>query len=1068
VASPATATSTGDEDLDGVEVTFHLEVVSADGAGRIIGAIPPPEDTDDEDGQETRPGVGAPAETPPERTTAEEPRVRSETLRSPLSDRTAVRYRDPLGAFERTGLAEFATAPTPHGPVRPFVSRRGVVCAQVGGVLEDRSSVKNDRLTVRGGVLRLRASVLADTHEVVSARLVLQGRTTGFRVTDPMPLRLDLDRTEERHGRRVYTGSARHDFAGDIAQGEVADDVVDLFLELQPPGGGEPTKRRVGRSPYLVRAATRGGSVTSGDRTLSIEPYYTFKAKYPSLHLETFDTGTYRYLRSALHRDRLPTRGHSERPVWIVGELPYKAQDNGLHLFRHLRDHHPEIDAYYVIRRDSPERRNLDGYEDHVLDYRSREHVDKVLAAERIIGSHHPDFLYPTRSRRFERRVRARKVFLQHGVTAAKWMVPNYGKQAADFDTSLVCVCSDREKEFFVKDFGYDPREVAVTGFARFDALFAGDVEADAKQLLIMPTWRPWLQDLELFTESEYFERWRDLLASPRLRALEEEHGVEVVLCLHPNMQQYSRHFTSPHVRVVVQGEVDVQRLIKQSGVMVTDYSSVAFDFAFLDKPVIYYQFDPDRFPAPHAEPRTEFPGPVVATHDGLLDAIEKTFSDGARMEAQYWQRAQRFCAHMDTQNCERIVRAVRDLESRGSLGDRAVSSPLPQLAYRRVRRDPRYLPTMRKLYRLFLRLPMDADLIVFESGQGRHFADSPRLVYEELLRRGDTRRKVWIYSGELPVRDDRTVVVPRHSVRFYWYLGRAKYWVNNHTFPHYIHRRPEGQYVQTWHGTPLKRMFHDQAGFVGRDPGYVARVSEAVEQWSVLVSPSPYATACMRTAYRWTGPVVEVGYPRNDLLVDERTDERAAAVRVSLGISPEKRIVLYAPTFRDNLRTAARGRFSADIPLDLAEWNRRFGDDHVLLIRTHVLVSNRAVIPDQARANVIDVSKYPDIQELLLVCDVLVTDYSSSFFDYALLGRPIVFYAYDLEEYRDRLRGFYLPYDEDTLPGRIARDDEELFAALEAARTTAVPDPRVLDFAREYAPHDDGHASARVVDELL
>ena len=191
-------------------------------------------------------------------------------------------------------------------------------------------------------------------------------------------------------------------------------------------------------------------------------------------------------------------------------------------------------------------------------------------------------------------------------------MVPNYGKQVSGFETSLVCVCSDREKQFFVNDFGYAPHEVAVTGFARFDALFADDVPVVDRQILVMPTWRPWLQDPTTFTESEYFHRWHDLLTGPEMRELEERTGAEVVLCLHPNMQQFSHHFASEHLRVVVQGEVDVQHLIKESAVMVTDYSSVAFDFAFLHKPVVYYQFDAELFDAPHADPQLELPGPVV------------------------------------------------------------------------------------------------------------------------------------------------------------------------------------------------------------------------------------------------------------------------------------------------------------------------------------------------------------------------------------------------------------------------------------------------------------------------
>lgn len=987
---------------------------------------------------------------------------------TPATSAGSLVYLDPLGRYEHTDIPSFVAVETTHGTATPYVTRRGFLGAMVGAPLPPAGRVRNDALRVRHGVVSLKGTIESRHVIVAEASLVIQGRTTGFRRSADARLELDQGLSERRYGLRTYRFTATYDLTPDLVSGEVLDDVADLFLELRDVGAPDVFKRRVGRSAYVVRARTRGGSVTCGDRTLAIEPYYTFKAKYPSLHLELFDASSYRHLQQRLARPWSASHRHTggERPVWVIGELPYKAQDNGLHFFRHMREQHPEIDAYYVIRKDSPERRNLAGYEDHVLDYRSAEHVDAVLAAERIVGSHDPDFLYPTRGRKFQRRVGAGKVFLQHGVTAAKWMVAKYGKQVSGFDTSLVCVCSEREKEFYVKDFGYSPDEVAITGFARFDALFSGDVDVDPRQLLIMPTWRPWLQDLDLFTESDYYHRWSDLLASSDLQRIQQEFGVEVVLCLHPNMQQYSHHFSSSQVRVVYQGDVDVQHLIKQSAVMVTDYSSVAFDFAFLHKPVIYYQFDSERFDTPHADPRTEFPGPVVESHDGMVNALRRVFDGGASMEQMYWDRAQRFCAHIDEDNCERIFRAVTQVAGQHSLRQRVASSSLPRLVARKVRKHPRYLPTMRKAYRAFKRLPMDSNLIVFESGQGRHYADSPRYIYEELIRRGDTRKKVWIYSGELPDSDARTVVVPRHSLGFYWYLARAKFWVNNHTFPHYITRRPRGEYIQTWHGTPLKRMFLDQRAWLGRDPGYKARVTQAVEQWSVLVSPSPYATECMRTAYDWTGLVLEVGYPRNDILVDPAAADRAARVRESLGIPSDKRVVLYAPTFRDN-RPTSRGRFSAEIPIDLPEWARRFGDDHVLLIRTHVLVSNRVSIPDEARPSVIDVSRYPDMQELLLVSDTLVTDYSSSFFDYALLGRPIIFYAYDLEEYAEQLRGFYLPYD-DSLPGEIVRDEAGLYDALESAAERAVPDERVVRFASTYAPRDDGHASARVVDRLL
>lgn len=1023
-----------DEDVDGTRLRLFVDVASPSGYVRPLGRVV----AWGEDGEVA--GAG--------------------------EDGEGTHYRDPIGQYDLTDVSTFRTVDTPSGPVTPFVTPKGLLSVLVGAPPEPSSQVRNDGLSVARGVLSLRGALISRNVELASATLIVQGRTSGYQAVVPAPITYDEEATRSGYGLRTYRFSATHDFGPDLAAGRVSDDVADMFVEFVPADGSEPYKRRVGKSRFLVRARTRGGHVTHDSTTLAIEPYYTFKAKNPSLHLEIFDAEVHAHLRRRLSAGRSVATRKPEKPVWIIGELPYKAQDNGMHFFRYMRENHPEVDAYYVIRDDSPERRNVEDL-DHVLSYRSVEHIDRVLQAERIVGSHHPDFLYPSRSPRFRRRVKAEKVFLQHGVTGAKWMVPNYGKAVSGFETSLVCVCSDREKEFFVNDFGYAPNEVAVTGFARFDALFRDDVPLVERQIVVMPTWRPWLQDPTTFTESEYYRRWHDLVTGPGMRELEERTGAEVVFCLHPNMQQFSQHFSSEHVRVVVQGEIDVQHLIKESAVMVTDYSSVAFDFAFLQKPVIYYQFDAELFDTPHADPQLELPGPVVATEGGILESLARVADDGWAMSPDYWKRAQAFCEFRDRHNCERIFEVTRTLDGSKSLARQVTGSRAVKSLAGAARRNKRYLPTMRRLYKAFLRLPMDDNVIVFESGQGRHFSDSPRYIYEELVRRGDPRTKVWVYDRALPVTDEHTIVVKRHSFGFYWYLARAKFWVNNHTFPHYITRRPKGQYVQTWHGTPLKRMFLDQEAWFGRDPGYKGRVTEAVRQWSVLVSPSPYATECMRTAYDWTGPVVEVGYPRNDILLDGSAARRAAKVRQLLGIAPDKRVVLYAPTFRDD-RPTSRGRFEFTMPLDLAEFHRRFGDDHVLLVRTHVLISNRVEVPPGAEKSVIDVSTYPDIQELFLASDVLVTDYSSSFFDYALLGRPIVFYAYDLENYRDNLRGFYLPYDEATLPGPITRTQDELFDVLQAGAALEGADERVLEFARTYAPHDDGHASARVVDQLL
>jgi CDP-glycerol glycerophosphotransferase len=214
---------------------------------------------------------------------------------------------------------------------------------------------------------------------------------------------------------------------------------------------------------------------------------------------------------------------------------------------------------------------------------------------------------------------------------------------------------------------------------------------------------------------------------------------------------------------------------------------------------------------------------------------------------------------------------------------------------------------------------------------------------------------------------------------------------------------------------------------------------------------------------------VLEIGYPRNDVLADHsRGDAIRDRVRGRLGLSPDSRAILYAPTFRDDQPGSREGRFRFELPFDLQDFADSLDEDTVLLLRMHVLVERAIVIPHELRHRVIDVSNYPEVQDIFLASDVLVTDYSSVFFDYAILRRPIIFYAYDVERYRDRLRGFYLDYFAD-LPGPVVEDAQSLWAVLrKVGELEATVSSRLSDFAVRYAPHDDGRSSQRVVDELM
>ncbi|GAB3434194.1 hypothetical protein GCM10027517_02000 [Phycicoccus ginsengisoli] len=368
--------------------------------------------------------------------------------------------------------------------------------------------------------------------------------------------------------------------------------------------------------------------------------------------------------------------------------------------------------------------------------------------------------------------------------------------------------------------------------------------------------------------------------------------------------------------------------------------------------------------------------------------------------------------------------------------------------------------------YRVHRRLPLE-DIVFFEAWKGKQYSDNPRAIYEELLRRGDPRRLVWAvsdHSVEVPEGTDVVLVGTRD---YYRALGRARWVVSNDSMPPHYVKRQGSHYGQTWHGTPLKRIGFDIENLQMSNQNYLVQFAREVEKWDALVSPNAYSTDIFRRAFRFDGDVLEIGYPRNDVFHrPEEREARAAAARLRLGIPEDKRVILYAPTWRDNVYDA-HGRYQFTMKLDLEQLHRAFGDDSVLLIRGHHLVQS-SVDASMFGDFALNVSAYPDINDLYLLADVLVTDYSSVMFDFANTGRPMIFFAYDLESYRDDLRGFYSDFEQEA-PGPVVTTTVEVVAALrdlDALRAQSAR--RYAAFRAKYTSLEDGHAAARFVDRFL
>ncbi|SES88632.1 CDP-glycerol glycerophosphotransferase [Oceanobacillus limi] len=951
-----------------------------------------------------------------------------------------------------------------------YVTKKGNLSLVYNDEPNTPTKLQIDGFKRRKGLLQLEGKIFTRNSKILSSELVLKGRDTLVEFTSTKTeFTHQGDIVEKKYGLNRYLYKAEIDLATASNGRVLEEDVYDLYFKLVMHDMREPKYVRIGRPTFKAKFFLNDLYAKDNKEAAVIRPYYTFKKRNLSLEVYTFPVETYNYLRRIMRWAWLIRLLNKNKNVWLVGERVYKAQDTGLAFFKYLRTQHPDKNVYYVIDKNSPEKKNVEKY-GNVLDFKSKQHILNTIIAKKIISSHHPDYIYPIRTNIFKSKIKADKIFLQHGVMGTKNMVANYGKNAPDFDVDFFLVSSEFEKDIIINDFDYHPDNVFVTGLSRFDTLFANDVPLK-KQVLIIPTWRDWIVTDEAFIESEYYDRYKELINSERFHKLATEHGFEILFCLHPNMQKFSRYFENDFVKVISQGEVDVQHLLKESALMITDYSSVGFDFSFLYKPVIYYQFDRERFigkrPS-HLDLDQDLPGEIGFEQEEILDLVQKYATNEFAMKEEYRKRADKFIAHRDRNSSERIFQVVVNNEEKHPIIANPKYPMLKAGFYRKFRKSKLYYPTIKAFYNIGRRvIPVDPKLILFESGLGKQYSDSPRMIYEEILHRNMDYKKVWVYNKKHRFSDPNTKRIKRLTPAYFYYLLRSKYWVNNQNFPTYIKKRPQTTYLQTWHGTPLKKMLFDLTEVHGRSDDYVNRVSNAVKNWDYLISPSRYATNAFKSAFQYNGKVLEIGYPRNDIFYNEERFEVIDSVKTQLGIPKEKKVILYAPTFRD-YQTSKKNKFKLDLQLDLEKLQAELGEEYVLVLRMHSLISNKISIDEELECFVINASNYGDIQELYLVTDILITDYSSVMFDFANTKNPMLFYTYDFELYRDNIRGFYMDFEEEA-PGPLVFDTDEIIEKVKTINQVEVDyEQKYRAFREKYCSLEDGFASKRVVDAVF
>ncbi|WP_449278632.1 CDP-glycerol glycerophosphotransferase family protein [Leucobacter sp. GX24907] len=591
-----------------------------------------------------------------------------------------------------------------------------------------------------------------------------------------------------------------------------------------------------------------------------------------------------------------------------------------------------------------------------------------------------------------------------------------------------------------------DPRDDEVIAQAR-DAARAAAARAEVRRLLELPheaSTGVGSPEILVF----YAPTWRDGEADPAVPTPDEaaaisarlaELGARLVIRSHPRGRGAYAEVFAGHERVhsLHSGlAADITPLLGAFDVLISDYSSIAIDYALLGRPILWFAPDLRHYSSTRGlyEPlEVTAAGRILDTWESTLSRLGAVLSPAGAREAEAEARAlaARFHAYPEGGAAARVLAEIRRLD----------------------------LPADQRV----------AEGIFFESFEGREANCNPLAIDREIAARFPSLPRYWSVTSE-------RVVVPEGAIPLLvggsdWFAARrrARLLVVNDWLRYGFSRRRGQTVLQTWHGTMLKHL-----ALTRPSPGLQTRIAVRREsrRWSLLLSQNPHSTAQFRRSYVYSGEVIETGYPRDDRLARSTVESPNGPERISflmqsarreLGVPDGARVLVYAPTWRERTRGQAAGLVDLlDVRALAAELDTE-ADPWVVLVRGHIRTLHFGGYGG-LDSRVIDVSRHPDVNDVFLAADLLVTDYSSVMFDAAVAAVPMAFFVPDLADYRDRERGFTFDFEE-SAPGPLISSRDELIAT---ARRGVAYSESYAAWRERFVPHDDGHAAERVVDELV
>ncbi|PGV53335.1 CDP-glycerol glycerophosphotransferase family protein [Bacillus sp. AFS037270] len=388
----------------------------------------------------------------------------------------------------------------------------------------------------------------------------------------------------------------------------------------------------------------------------------------------------------AYYTYRLFQKYFDRKDIWLGYEkFSEGAQDNGYYFFKYCYENNKKKDFYYIIKRDSPDYENVAHMKDKVIEFMSFKYMLYMYAAKLLVSSESKGHVYDIRIQKgklLQALKKKKHVFLQHGVTALK-RVDYVFRKTKNSAVDLFIATSDYEKNIIKKYFNYNEDEIAVTGFCRWDVL--EDTSGEEKEIFVMPTWRTWMDDLpeEQFVESDYYKNYVGFFRSERLKELLAKSGVKLSFYIHPKFKTYIDTFNvdNQNIKIYQYGEEKVNKLLMDSSMLITDYSSVAWEMYYQKKPVVFFQFDVDKYTAfqgSYLDMETELFGDRAFTVDQLVDSVEEYINRDFQEKEEFGSLRSKYFKYVDKKNCERTYKAIKAFikksKSKGNSGGKGKS----------------------------------------------------------------------------------------------------------------------------------------------------------------------------------------------------------------------------------------------------------------------------------------------------------------------------------------------------------------------------------------------------------